>query len=315
VTNIVVWSAFSTSPEMVTARFPEDRIVAIVDEKGLADAGDAEVAFSGNNPRRVRKLLDATPKLRWYHTVSAGVENMPLPELAERGIVLTNNSGSYDIQIAEHLMAFVFAASRQLHRYRDLQRASEWKELQHQELRDATIVVFGMGSIGGEIARLASAVGMRVIGVRRKAGPPAPGIERVVAADRVADVVGEADYLAIAAPLTSATRGAISREVISRMKPTAWIMNIGRGAIIDEPAMIDALQSKRIAGAALDVFTTEPLPKESPLWRLENVIITPHHSGSSPRASERTLKLFAENLRRYKAGEPLMNRVDFEAGY
>jgi phosphoglycerate dehydrogenase-like enzyme len=315
VTNIVVWSAFSTSPEMVTARFPDDRIFAIADEKGLAAAADAEVAFSGNNPRRVRKLLDATPKLRWYHTVSAGVENMPLPELAQRGIVLTNNSGSYDIQIAEHLMAFVFAASRQLHRYRDLQRAREWKELQHQELRDATIVVYGMGSIGGEIARLASAVGMRVIGVRRKAGSPHPGIERVVAADRLADVVGEADYLAVAAPLTSATRGAISREVISRMKPTAWIMNIGRGAIVDEPAMIDALQAKRIAGAALDVFTTEPLPKESPLWALENVIITPHHSGSSPRASERTLKLFAENLRRYKAGEPLINRVDFEAGY
>jgi phosphoglycerate dehydrogenase-like enzyme len=315
VTNIVVWSAFSTSPETVTARFPEDRILAIADEKGLGAAADAEVAFSGNNPRRVRQLLDATPKLRWYHTVSAGVENMPLPELAQRGIVLTNNSGSYDIQIAEHLMAFVFAASRQLHRYRDNQRASDWKEQQHQELRDATIVVYGMGSIGGEIARLASAVGMRVIGVRRKAGPSEPGIDRVVAADRLAEVVGEADYLAIAAPLTSATRGAISREVISRMKPTAWIMNIARGAIVDEPAMVEALQAKRIAGAALDVFTTEPLPKESPLWTLENVIITPHHSGSSPRAGERTLALFAENLRRYKAGEPLMNRVDFEAGY
>jgi phosphoglycerate dehydrogenase-like enzyme len=315
VTKIVVWSAFSTSPETVAARFPDDRVLGIADEKGLSAAADAEVAFSGNNPRRVRQLLDATPKLRWYHTVSAGVENMPLPELAERGIVLTNNSGSYDIQIAEHLLAFVFAASRQLHRYRDQQRATEWKERTHQELRDATIVVFGMGSIGGEIARLASAVGMRVIGVRRKAAPPGPGIDRVVAADRLADVVGEADYLGIAAPLTSATRGAISREVISRMKPTAWIMNIARGAIVDEPAMIEALQAKRIGGAALDVFETEPLPPESPLWKLENVIITPHNSGASPRAGERTLALFAENLRRYKAGEPLVNRVDYEAGY
>ena len=314
-TNIVVWSAFSTSPETVAARFPDDRVLAIADEKGLTAAADAEVAFSGNNPRRVRQLLDATPKLRWYHTVSAGVENMPLPELAERGIVLTNNSGSYDIQIAEHLMAFVFAASRQLHRYRDNQRASEWREHRHQELRDATIVVYGMGSIGGEIARLASAVGMRVIGVRRRAGPPEPGVNRVVAADRLADVVGEADYVAIAAPLTTATRGAISRDVIARMKPTAWLMNIARGAIVDEPAMIEALQAKRIAGAALDVFTTEPLPPDSPLWKLENVIITPHHSGSSPRAGERTLALFAENLRRYKAGEPLINRVDYEAGY
>ncbi len=311
----MVFSTFSTSPETVKARFPDDRVLAITDENGLAAAAEAEVAFSGNSPRRVRQLLDATPKLRWYHTVSAGVENMPLPELAQRGIVLTNNSGSYDIQIAEHLMAFVFAASRQLHRYRDNQRAVEWKEEAHQELRGATIVVYGMGSIGGEIARLASAIGMRVIGVRRKAGPVEPGIDRVVAADRLAEVVGEADYLAIAAPLTAATRGAISREVISRMKPTAWIMNIARGAIVDEPAMVEALQAKRIGGAALDVFTTEPLPKESPLWTLENVIITPHHSGSSPRAGERTLALFAENLRRYKAGEPLINRVDYEAGY
>jgi len=315
VTNIVVWSAFSTSPETVRARFPEDRVVAITDEKELHAAADAEVAFSGNNPRRARQLLDATPKLRWYHTVSAGVDNLPLPELAQRGIVLTNNSGSYDIQIAEHLLAFVFAASRQLHRYRDNQRAREWKEEQHRELRDATIVVYGMGSIGGEIARLAGAVGMRVIGVRRKAGPSEPGVDRVVAADRLAEVVGEADYLAIAAPLTSATRGAISRDVISRMKPTAWIVNIARGAIVDEPAMIEALQANRIGGAALDVFTTEPLPKESPLWALENVMITPHHSGSSPRVGERTLALFAENLRRYKAGEPLINRVDFEVGY
>ena len=290
-------------------------MVAISDEKGLSAAAEAEVAFSGNNPRRVRQLLDATPKLRWYHTVSAGVETMPLPELAQRGIVLTNNSGSYDIQIAEHLMAFVFAASRQLHRYRDQQRTPEWKEQTHQELRDATIVVYGMGSIGGEIARLAAAVGMRVIGVRRKAGPPGPGIDRVVAPDRLADVVGEADYLAVAAPLTDATRGAISREVISRMKTTAWIMNIARGAIVDERAMIEALQAKKIAGAALDVFTTEPLPPDSPLWKLDNVIITPHHSGSSPRASERTLALFAENLRRYKSGEPLINRVDYQAGY
>src|SRR5256886_1944662 len=190
-----MWSAFSTSPETVMARFPEDRVLAIADEKGLAGAGDAEVAFSGNNPRRVRQLLDATPKLRWYHTVSAGVENMPLPELAQRGIVLTNNSGSYDIQIAEHLMAFVFAASRQLHRYRDNQRASEWKEQQHQELRSATIVVYGMGSIGGEIARLASAVGMRVIGVRRKAGPSEPGVDRVVAADRLSAVATGAGSL------------------------------------------------------------------------------------------------------------------------
>jgi phosphoglycerate dehydrogenase-like enzyme len=314
VTNIVVWSAFRIRPEVVAAQFPEDRVIQVADEKELRAAGDAEVAFSGNNPRRVRQLLDATPNLRWYHTVSAGVENMPLSELADRGIVLTNNSGSYDIQIAEHVMAFVFAASRQLHRYRDNQRAHEWKDADHHEVRDATMVVYGMGSIGGEVARLASAVGMRVIGVRRRPVPEA-GVSRVVATDQLVDVVGEADYLAITAPLTSATRGAISKEVIARMKPTAWVVNIARGAIIDEAALIEALREGRIGGAALDVFVTEPLPRESPLWDLPNVILTPHSSGDSPRAYERTLALFGENLRRYKAGEPLLNRVDFAAGY
>src|SRR5881628_643543 len=186
-TNIVVWSAFRTSADAVSAQFPDDRVIGIADEKGLG----------------------ATAKLRWYHTVSAGVENMPLLELAQRGIVLTNNSGSYDVQIAEHLMMFVFAASRQLHRYRDQQRSRVWKDLSHQELRDATIVIYRMGSIGGEVARLARAVGMRVIGVRRKAASREPGVERVVAAEQLADVVGEADYLAITAPLTPATRGAI----------------------------------------------------------------------------------------------------------
>src|SRR5947207_12748298 len=130
-------------------------------------------------------------------------------------------------------MAFVFAASRQLHRYRDNQRAREWKEQQHQERRDATIVVYGMGSIGGEIARLASAVGMRVIGVRRKAGPSEPGVERVVASDRLAEAVGEADYLAIPAALTSATPRALSRADISRLKPTGWITNLAPCAVLD----------------------------------------------------------------------------------
>ena len=313
-TNIVVWSAFRTRADTVASQFPDDHVVGIADEEGLSQAADAEVAFGGNNPRRVRQLLDATPNLRWYHTVSAGVENMPFPELAKRGIVLTNNSGSYDIQIAEHLMAFVFAASRQLHRYRDRQIAREWKDEEQQELRDATIVVYGMGSIGGEIARLASAVGMRVIGVRRRATPQ-PGVSRVVPPERLSDVVGEADYLAIAAPLTAETKGAISRDVIARMKPTAWLLNIARGAIVDETALIDALREKRIAGAGLDVFVTEPLPPESPFWTLENVVMTPHRSGDSPRVEERTLALFGENLRRYKAGEPLLNRVDYTAGY
>jgi phosphoglycerate dehydrogenase-like enzyme len=136
-----------------------------------------------------------------------------------------------------------------------------------------------------------------------------------VTPDALGEAAAEADYLVVAAPLTSATRGAISREVIGRMKKTAWIVNIARGPIIDEAALVDALQAGRIGGAGLDTFVHEPLPAESPLWSLPNVVVTPHASNSSPRVRQRTLALFVENMRRFKAGEPLLNRVDFESGY
>jgi len=192
------------------------------------------------------------------------------------------------------------------------------------------MVVVGLGSIGGEVARLASAFGMRVVGVRRRvmssdarvdgltrlAGAVGlPGVAAVVPPERLADVAADADFLVVAAPLTPATRGLVSREVIARMRPTAWIVNIARGAVVDETALLEALRGGRIAGAAIDAWWTEPLPPESEWWDLPNVIATPHVSHSSPRVRERTLELFLENLRRWKAGEPLLNVVDLEAGY
>jgi phosphoglycerate dehydrogenase-like enzyme len=243
------------------------------------------------------------------------VENLvSVPEFRERGIALTNNSGSYDIQIAEHALAFIFAAAKRLHVYRDQQSRRNWKEHRQEELRDATLVVYGLGSIGAEIARLGSGLGMRVIGVRRRVEPVA-GVDRIVPPELLDEVVAEADYLAIAAPLTRETRGAISKDVIGRMKKTAWIVNIARGAIIDEDALVAALKAGRIGGAGLDTLTVEPLPADHPLWALENVMISPHSSNSSPRVRERTLALFVENLRRFKADQPLLNRVDLEAGY
>jgi phosphoglycerate dehydrogenase-like enzyme len=208
----------------------------------------------------------------------------------------------------------VFGAAKQLHLYRDQQTRREWKDQDHHELRGETVVVFGAGSIGAEVVRLASAIGLRTIAVRRTGGPVL-GASRVVTPDKLAAVASEADYLVIAAPLTPATRGAVSREVLAAMKPSAWIINIARGAIVDEPALIDALAAGKLGGAALDTFAKEPLPADSPLWAMPNVVITPHTSNSSPKVRERTLTLFVENVRRYKAGEPLLNRVDWDAGY
>jgi phosphoglycerate dehydrogenase-like enzyme len=261
------------------------------------------------------KLIAAAPKLRWVHTPAAGVDRfLEMPELRQRRIMLTNNSGSYDIQIAEHVLAFIFAAGKRLHLYRDQQSRREWTDQHHAELRGETVVVFGAGSIGGEVARLASAVGMTVVAVRRSGGA-VPGASRVVAPDELSRVAAEADYLVVAAPLTPATRGAVSKQVIAAMKPTAWLVNIARGPIVDEPALIEALRGGKLGGAALDTFAKEPLPADSPLWAMPNVVITPHTSNSSPKVRERTLALFVENVRRYKAGEPLLNLVDWDRGY
>jgi len=216
------------------------------------------------------------------------------------------------------VIAMIFAAAKKVPEHLAAQARHEWqRESPHAEVREATLVILGLGSIGTELARLATGVGMRVIGIRRdvRSDRPAPGVERVMPPDRLAEAAREADYLAVTAPLTPQTKGMVSAEVLRALKPTAWVINIARGPIVDEAALATALASKRIGGAALDVFDTEPLPAASPLWSLENVIITPHISNSSPRLRARSLALVTENVRRFKAGEPLLNLVDRTIGY
>lgn len=314
-TKIVVLGRFQGVADELPGLLTTDDVVVPTDDAQLARARDAEVGVGTNQGERVQALLRNAPDLRWYHSIGAGVEDLVgIPELRERKITLTNNSGPYDIPIAEHVIATILASAKRLHVYRDQQGRAEWKSHPQREVRDATLVVFGIGSIGAEVAKLASGVGMKVIGVRRRQGG-VPGVSRIVPPEQLADVAAEADYLVLAAPLTDQTRGAVSREVIARMKPTAWIVNIARGAMLDEAALADAIKAGRLGGAALDALATEPLPKDSPLWALENVIITPHSSNSSPRIRERSLALFRENLRRYKAKERLLNVVDLDAGY
>ncbi|MEK6620296.1 MAG: D-2-hydroxyacid dehydrogenase [Chloroflexota bacterium] len=317
-TTIAVIGSFPSMPEDVERAVPGDHVVRIGRRGPFELAADVEVALGAPGADLITEFLGHAPKLRWLHTVAAGVERLLIPPIVGRhGLVLTNNSGSYDAPIAEFVLATMFAISKHLPDYQRAQERREWhKDLRHTEVRDATVVVLGLGSIGGEVARLACAVGARVIGVRRRLGSGGiPGVERVVGPEALADVVPEADFLAVTAPLTPATRGAVSAEIIARMKPAAWVINIARGAIVDEPALLAACRERRIGGAAIDAWWTEPLPPESDWWSLPNVIATPHVSHSSPRVRERTLALFLENLRRWKAGEPLLNVVDPVAGY
>ena len=313
----VLTSGWSAEPAAVQEALPDDEVIIIERGASLEPAALAEVGLIPPDADRARALLAAAPRLRWLHTISAGVERLLIPEIVDRpDLVFTNNTGAYDVPIAEHVMAMLFAASKRIPGHLATQARHEWKrDLEHTELRDATLVILGLGSIGGELARLASGLGMRVLGVRRDASRPVPGVERVVPPEQLAELAAEADYLAVTSALTPATRGLLSAEVIARLRPHAWVVNIARGAIVDEPALIAALQEQRIGGAALDVFAVEPLPADSPLWGLDNVILTPHVSNSSPRVRERSLALVVENVRRFKAGEPLLNIVDPAVGY
>jgi phosphoglycerate dehydrogenase-like enzyme len=301
--------------------------LTLVDKEGQprGPAADAEILFRFNVPNAaLTRAMDAAPNLRWVHTGSAGVERfIDLVRAHAPHAVLTNGSGTMAQPIAEFVLAQIFAAAKNLPFFWRAQQQHEWSNrsapLPHAEVSGSRLLILGLGSIGQSLARMAAGVGMEVWGMRRT--PLAPGetvanVSRVMATD--ADWRGmlpAADYVAVCLPLTPATRHLIGAAELARLRPTAWIINISRGAVINEVALAAALAAGQIGGAALDVTETEPLPPDSPLWDLPNAIITPHVSWRSPEIDRRSLDLFFDNLRRYRAGEPLLNVVPFDVGY
>jgi phosphoglycerate dehydrogenase-like enzyme len=296
---------------------PDCRVIPLGPDGEVAETLEgADVLFLrwGLSPEATRRLLARVPNLRWIHTISAGVDHLLFPELRESDAILTNASGVFNVPIAETVMAYILAVVKRLPEFWAHQRKHRWEKLPLRELRGLTVGIVGLGDIGTEVARLCRAFGMRVLGLRRR---PAPSdlADEVLPPDRLQDLLARSDFVVIAVPLTAETRGMIGRAELAAMKPDAWLVNISRGAIVDEEALVEALREGRIGGACLDVFAEEPLPPESPLWDMPNVIITPHNSWSSPHIEEREIALFLENLRRYVAGEPLLNVVDKQAGY
>ncbi len=261
-------------------------------------------------------LVRQMPALRWLHIPRAGVDDSLIPEIVERDIIVTNSAGVHAIPISEFVMLFALSHVKQAARLHQLQAARQWRERDWhlRELAGLTMLIIGLGQIGQAIAERASAFGMRVWGSRRSPRP-VPGVERVVGEGEWRSLLPQADMVVIATPLTPHTRGMFGRAELALMKPDAYLINIARGEIVDEAALIDALREHRIAGAGLDVFAREPLPPDSPLWELPNVFVTPHISWSSPQVRPRTLDLFAANLRAFLHGQPLVNVVDKQAGY
>lgn len=252
-------------------------------------------------------ILKAT-NLRWLHTFSAGVDNPFFVQLMERGVRLTNSSGATASPIAQTAILYMLALSRNVRAWLRHQDAHEWERHEFAELDSANLVVVGMGPIGNEIARLGTALNMNVKGIRRTpvGDEPCPTFGFAELDNALAD----ADWVAVALPLTPDTREMFDARRLSVMKKGSFFVNVGRGELVDEPALVAALQSGHLAGAGLDVFAVEPLPADSPLWDMPNVIITPHSSGASPLSGRRAEKIFLQNLECWVEGRPLRNEVN-----
>lgn len=262
-------------------------------------------------------LITQAPNLRWFQQWGAGTDwLMRHPEVAAHDFILTNASGVHAIPISEHILAFLLAFARGLPKAIRAQGKREWvRNVGAFELAGKTMLLIGVGAIGQRTAQVAHALGMRVLGMRRSPSNPIPEIDQMAGPDQLDELLPQADFVVLTIPLTAETQKMIDARAFERMKPGAYIINIGRGGTIDEPALIQALQSGKIAGAGLDVFATEPLPPDSPLWEMENVIITGHYSGETPHYDERALQIFMENLERYVKDQPMKNVVDKKRGY
>lgn len=292
---------------------PRVRVVTATDlGRALEVAAQAEVMVGWNVPR---EAVQRAGRLRWIHSTAAGVDQLLHPEVLEREIVITSSSGIHQ-PLVEHVFALALALTRRLHVAIRNQLKQRWerREAVGDEIRGKTLGVLGLGTIGTEIAEKAAVFGMRVIGTKRTPRP-VPHVDRVYPPEGLPEVLGGSDVVVIALPLTPGTRGLIGRDQLRAMKRSAFLINIGRGPVVDETALVHALREGWIAGAGLDVFEREPLPADSPLWKMEQVIITPHVSGAWPGYLDAAVPVLCDNLRRYLQGAPMRNLVDKTRGY
>ncbi len=305
--------------ERLRREFPDaDFSVATTPEMLEEVLGDAVALIGGGAVSA--EMLAAAPRLRWIQATSAGVEEFLSPDLHERSITLTNFSGINAPPIADHVLAMLLAFARGLKPLLARQNEHAWPEeddaLTTFEPAGQTIGIVGLGAIGEGVAARAHGLGMRVLGLQRHPpDEPPPGVERVLPSEELPDLLAQSDHVVLSLPLTDATEHLIGREELRQMRRSAYLYNVGRGGLIDQEALIAALREGRIAGAALDVTEPEPLPPDSPLWDLPNVIITGHSAANTPLLWERGIELVADNARRFLAGEELRNVVDTKAGY
>lgn len=316
-----VWSLRESMPDRLARSFPQIRVIQSRDrETFLRFLPEAHVLFSWTLPRR---HFARARRLKWIHTAEGGVDSLLFPELVKSDVLVTHTRGLNADAIADHALGLVLALSRRLAECRDFQRSHIWgRDLLWSgdripfALAKKTAVIAGLGPIGRGIALRLKACGMTTVGLRRHDdGMVAPEIDEVMVSGAAESALARADLLVLAMPLTRETKRFLGEERFAQLKPGAIVVNVGRGELIDEAALLEALALGRVSGAGLDVTKDEPLPKESPLWDNPRVLISPHVAGTEPDHMDRSTELFEHNLVRFLAGETLVNVVDKKAGY
>ena len=331
-----VWTMPEWAVREIRAALPAEWAVVVVaaaaDGRGdgggpSAEALDAvrgaEVYLGYGFPPALWHAASAPPaRLRWVHSAAAGVGASLYPEMRASPVRLTNSAGVHAVPMAESVLAMILHFARGLDLAVRAQAERRWDKAPFEaadsplrELGESTLGVVGLGGIGREVARRAHALGMRVLAVKRRPAEPPAGVELRTGEGALEWLLAESDFVLLALPETATTRTLIGAAELALMRPGAVLLNVGRGKVVDEAALADALRVGRLRGAGLDVFAREPLPPESPLWALPSVLVTPHVSATSRRFWRRQTDLIVENLRRYLAGEPLLNVVDKDAGY
>ena len=300
------------------------------DKEAIADlAAEIEVVAGWFSPKQ---LVDM-PNLKWAQQWWSGANWLAnFPEVQKRPFTLTNVAGIHAIQISEHIFGMLLHFGRNLPNAIAAQNEKTWAAVKHPsesfsdvpfafstnnifELAEKTMLIVGVGAIGERTAKLAKAFDMHVIGIRYNPEKPSPFVDQMVSLHQLLDVIPLADLVVLTAPFTSETYHIINKKALAAMKSTAYLINIGRGELVDESALLPALQSRTIAGAGLDVFEQEPLPQDSLFWELDNLLITSHYAGATPHYHERATAVFTDNLKRYAANQPLLNVVDKMKGY
>ncbi len=314
------WIAPQWFSQRLRTDFPQLQIVQLPNydriTEEIADA-DLAIAWSLRGDQ-----ITAAKELRWIHSTAAAVHGLMTPELQASDIIVTNARAVHGPVVAEHAMSLVFAMAKRLPEAAKFQAQRHWAQREicetvprPRELKDATMVIVGFGSIGTSLAKLARALGMRVVGVREDPEKGSEFADAMYGFDNLNRALGEGDFVVLATPVTEETRHLMNAQRLEHLKSDAYLINVGRGVLIDEEALQHALRANRFAGAALDVTAEEPLPPGSPLWTVDNLFITPHTAGFAEKMWERHYVAYTKNLRRYLAGEPLLWTVNKEAGY